>query len=293
MTKRLLNWIGAGICLVCLLAAGSVHTAERLAVTIAVFPCTDAVSSFKKFHPLIDYLTASTKYDVQLVFQRTPEIYEKALNDGELDFVLQDPHIYVRLAHLYDSRSLLRTLGTDGMLSQSGFVIVRRDSGIEDLAGVRNRTVMFGPSVSSARWIAARALFKKNNIDIDSQLAGYSNGECCEDIAFNVLLNEVDAGVVCDHFLGMHPGKQRELGVDASQLKVIAKTEPVPTKVFVATRKVAPAVVDSVGQALLALDRGRPEHRKILAQAELGGFRKAHPSDLSKITKMLNDIARE
>ena len=55
---------------------------------------------------------------------------------------------------------------------------------------------MFGPKLSAARWVAAKALFEENGMNIDKDLKAYSNGKCCEDVAFNVYLKAVDAGVV-------------------------------------------------------------------------------------------------
>ena len=55
-----------------------------------------------------------------------------------------------------------------------------------------------------------------------------THGGCCEDIAFAVAIRSVDAGVVCDHFMGLHEAKQKELGVDIRSLKVLARTGPFP-----------------------------------------------------------------
>ncbi|WP_054698739.1 phosphate/phosphite/phosphonate ABC transporter substrate-binding protein [Desulfosarcina cetonica] len=262
-------------------------------LAIAIFPCTDVVSSFKKFYPLITYLNQTTHLNIHLMLHQDPANYERAIKNGELDFVLQDPHGYVRSAHLYNRHSLLRSLTMDGKTSQCGVVVVRKDGGIHSIQDLKQKTVMFGPTVSSARWIAARSLLKANGIHIESDLGGYSNGACCEDIAFNVYMHAVDAGVVCDHFLAEHHLKQRELGVDADQLMMIGITQQVPTKVLAAAKHVDPLVVASVNQALLHLDPNLPEHRQILNQAELGGFQETDDMALADIKKMLDAIAEE
>jgi phosphonate transport system substrate-binding protein len=131
---------------------------------------------------------------------------------------------------------------------------------------------MFGSKLSASRWLAARLLFEENGINIDKDLKSYSNGGCCEDIAFNVYLKAVDAGVVCDHFLEEHSEKQEELGINAKQLNIIGKTKAVPTRIFVARKGVSDDIVTKIDNALLSLDRTKPEHAKILYPAELGGF---------------------
>jgi len=82
----------------------------------------------------------------------------------------------------------------------------------------------------------------------------------------------VDAGVICDHFLGLHGARQKDLGVDPETLRVIGRTPECPTRIFAARRGVPTAVVAAISRALLDLDRGDPAHAAILAGAEISGF---------------------
>ena len=146
---------------------------------------------------------------------------------------------------------------------------------------------MFGDKSSITKWVAARLLFAENGINIDKDLKAYSHGGSCEDIAFSVYLKSVDAGVICDHFLGEHEEKQKELGVEAIKIMVISRTKPVPTRVFVPRKDVNPDIVAKINNALLALDRKNPDHAKILFEAESGGFERAQPQDYSEVRKLM------
>ena len=152
---------------------------------------------------------------------------------------------------------------------------------------------MFGPKVSSAKWVAARNLFREHHIDIITDLEGFSHGGCCEDIAFNVFLKAVDAGVVCDHFLTEHSIKQKELGVEAGKLAIIGTTAPVSTKIFSARKEVLPADAAKIFMALLKLDNTLPAHEAILKNAELGGFRRAKDQELAPIRKLMKTVNME
>jgi len=252
-------------------------------ITIAIFPCTDVVLSFKKFHPLVTYLKEETGFDIRLLVPGDSAEFERGIKNRDIDFALQDPHIYTRLARLYDKSTLIRTLTRDGATSQSGVVIVRKDSGINKLKDLLGKTVMFGPKLSAARWVAAKLLFEENGINIEKDLRAYSNGRCCEDVAFSVHLKAVDAGVVCDHFLEEHPDKQQELGVEAKQISVICKTKSVPTRVFAARQDLNNDIITKVIQTLLKLDKKKPTHTKILYPAEIGGFQRSKDADYDGI----------
>ena len=261
---------------------------QKKPITIAVLPCTDIVMTFKKFHPLATYLTQKTGLPIRLVVPENLTKFETSLHNGEIDFALQDPHTFLKLSNLFDKDSLLRALNLEGGTTQSGVIIVRNDSGIHKVTDLKGKTVMFGPKFSASKWLAGRLLLEDNGINIEKDLKAYLNGGCCEDIAFNVYLKAVDAGVVCDHFAGEHEDKQKELGIDASQIMVIAKTKDVPMKVFSARKGIDKKTIIKVRQALLNLDRHNPNDLKILFPTELGGFKGYSDGDFGLIRMMMS-----
>ncbi len=276
---------------VCLLPSfGSDVDAAQTTFNLAILPCSDIVTSFKKFHPLIAYLEQETGFNFQLLVPADFAEFERSMTNGEIDFVFQDPHTYVRLANLYDQNALLQALTREGATIQAGVVVVRKESGIQSMEDLRGKNVMFGPKLSAAKWLAARLLFEEHGINIDHDLRAYSNGGCCEDIAFHVYLKTVDAGVVCHHFLETHLNKQQELGFEASQLMIIARTDDVPTRVFAARKALEPDIVSEVNRALLRLDNQHPAHVQILQNAEIGGFRRSSDADYNGIRALIGHI---
>lgn len=272
---------------VLLLVAACFAVAPKKHVNIAIFPCADAVMNLKKFHLLGTYLEEETGFDISLEVPGDYAEFERGVRNGDIDFAFQDPHIYVRLAGLYDKGSLIRALTREGTTTQAGVVIARTDSSIGTLEDLRGKTVMFGPKLSAARWLAAKSLFEENGIDIDKDFKAYTNGRCCEDIAFSVYLKAVDAGVVCDHFLGEHSKKQKELGVEAKQITVVCKTKPVPTRIFAARQKLGEDILARVNRALLGLDKNKSAHAEILFRAELGGFQKSKDDDYDSMRRLV------
>jgi phosphonate transport system substrate-binding protein len=238
---------------------------------LAVLPCTNIESTFRKFHPLLAYLKSATGLSVSLVVPADLADFESTTANGQLDFALQDPHTYRQLSHLFDDASLLQTRALDGTTRQSAVVVVRQDSGLGDLAELRGRSVLFGPRTSSPKWIAAGLLFASRALSVDRDLQGV-NGGCCEDIAFQVAVKAVDAGVICDHFLGQHSARQKDLGVDPASLRVIGRTPAFPTRIFAARKGVSATVVTAMTQALIRLDAARPEQAGVMASAEIRGF---------------------
>jgi phosphonate transport system substrate-binding protein len=257
-------------------------------VTIAVLPCSNIEVTFKKFYPLITYLKNKTGIDVRLLVPANFEKFRSGLENGEIDFALLDPHILLKLYGLFNHDEILRTLTMEGGTTQTGVVIVSKDSNIKKLSDLRGKTVMFGAESSTPKWVAAKLLFETNGINIDTDLKAYSHGGCCEDIAFAVYLKSVDAGVVCDHFLTEHAEKQKDLGVKASQLMAISRTRPVPTRVFAPRKGVGKEITTALNQALLELDEQKPEQAKILNRGEIGGFQRARVEDYERMRALMH-----
>lgn len=258
----------------CALVVGTAGTAARESrFSLAVLPCTDIESTFRKFHPLIEYLKRSAGVTVRLIVPGDLAEFEALLENGQVDAALQDPHTYAKLARYFDARTLLATIGMDGTARQAGVVVVRRDSGVTRLAQLRGRTVMFGARASTPKWVAARMLFRAAGLDADRDIKAV-NGGCCEDIAFAVAIRSVDAGVICEHFMNQREARQGELGVDATALRVLARTPAFPTRVLAARRGASPDLVAAVIAALLRLDASVPDQGRILSTAELLAFRR-------------------
>lgn len=296
MIERLSKRIIIGAFFMCLMVPGSYTdkaNGARKRITIGILPCTDAVMTFKMFHPLITYIEHETGFDIKMAIPRNFTEFERDIKNGDMDFALQDPHTYVRLAGLYDKSAIIRALNPDGTATQSAVVIARKDSGMNKLEDIRGKTVMFGPRLSAHKWLAAKLLFEQNGINIDKDLKAYSNGGCCEDIAFSVYIKRVDAGLVCDHFFMGHLRRQPELGIDIKQILDICRTKLIPTRVLAARQEISKAVVAKVNQALLRLDKEKRAHTKILSRAELGGFQKSKDEDYDGIRMLIGEKTAE
>ena len=287
MSRKLNKGIILSTLFISLLVGVSDSDAEKKHITIAILPCYDIVMSFKKFHPLIKYLEQQTGFDIKMAVQTDFSEFELAIRNGDIDFALQDPHTYVRLASLYDKDALISALTPEGGISLRGAIIARRDSGIKEVGDLRAKTVMFGPKHSLAKWTAAKILFEENDINIDEDLRAYRNGGSCEDIAFNVYLKAVDAGVVCNHFVKEHTEDQNELGIDMNQIIVIGKTDFVPTRVFAARKTISSDIVTKLIDALLGIDNTNSAHANMLIGAELGGFQRANDEDYDDIRDLI------
>lgn len=257
-------------------------------IGLAILPCGDSLITYKKFYRLVTYLEQETGFDINFVVLKNVEEFNGVIKLKHIDFALMGSHTYVELAHLFDQNSLLRALTIEGKAFESAVVLVKKNSSIKKIEDLKGKTVMFGSRLSATKWVAARLLFREKGINIDKDLLSYSNGGCCEDIAFSVFLNKVDAGVTCGYFLKGRIQKRSELGIESGQFVIIGETDLVPAWVLAARKGLRPDIIDTFNQALLRLDKNRPEHKNILDHAELGGFQKSKDEYYDCMRRMIS-----
>jgi len=87
------------------------HAAETpKPIQLAILPCENIETTFKKFYPLLRYLIQQTGLEVSLMVPTDFSTFETSLRKGEIDFALQDPHTYLMTSNLYNNEALLRAL---------------------------------------------------------------------------------------------------------------------------------------------------------------------------------------
>lgn len=278
----------------CLYAMTSYAEEAKTPIRIAVLPCRDVVRTFENFQPLTDYLKQTIGRDISILVPKDFVEFERVIIDGKVDFAFQLPHSYVRLCHLYNENSLLRGVTSEGEIFHRGVIVARKDSGIRKIEDLKGKVILFGPKLSTSRWVAVRLLLEEKGIDIDRDLKGYSHGQCCESVALNVYLKAVDAGAMCDYaFHGLVEEKEMEKeGMDPEQLITIGKTRPIPTWILAARKDLDIGTVTEVNSALLKLDKKDPWHKRVLEGVELGGFLKARNEDYNVIRDLITQEGR-
>ena len=69
-------------------------------IQIAILPCENIETTFKKFYPFLRYVGQQTDLEVNLMVPTDFSTFETWLRKGEIDFALQDPHTYLMTINL-------------------------------------------------------------------------------------------------------------------------------------------------------------------------------------------------
>ena len=258
-------------------------------IRIAILPCRDITATYISAQPLKLYLENKIHAEIELLVPNSLNEFKRIVQAGEADFALQAPHVYILLAEFYDQELTLQSLNPHGVRLHQGVFITRRDSGINEITDLHDKVVLFGHPFSTAKWVAATALLRKEGIDPDKDLKKYSHGGSCESIALNIYLGQADAGIICDYafedLIKNASPQDDEIPPDA--LISIGTTEFVPAWVFSTRQGINNEIAASVSNALINLDHRRPDHMEIMEKLDLGGFTHARLNEFELLKKNL------
>lgn len=205
------------------------------------------------FGPLVTYLDRSLP-DVRFVFEasRHYDSYDQKIAARHFDFILPNP--YETLLAIDAGYRVFAKMGRDADLR--GLIVVRRDSGIREVADLKGRAVSFPAPTALAATMLPMYFLEQHGLDTATDIEARYVGSM-ESSLLNVLRGNVAAGTVYPPAWRMFLKERPEL---AAELKVMWETDNLPNNSVMARDDVPPELVDRVGELLVNLhdsERGR------------------------------------
>ncbi|GAB4265133.1 MAG: phosphate/phosphite/phosphonate ABC transporter substrate-binding protein [Deferrisomatales bacterium] len=238
--------------------------------------CNSEAETRARFAPLTAYLSEATGARFEPVYLDTFDV-EEAFGAGRFEFAHTNSLLYVILRERYQARLVAaERRGAFGVRTR-GVLIARKDAGLESLADVRGRRLMFGPQWAPFGFLAQYALLLEHGVDPEADLALYSIPRGSwkhEKIIYSVLYGAYDVGAAPLIDLEEMVAEGR---VADDDFVVLARSELAPYCTFSASARVEPEWIDKVRQALLALGPETTaqvdgERLQVLKRALVTGF---------------------
>lgn len=268
------------ILLVTLLQASAT---DKPLVRFGVIPRYNPVVMYKRYQPIMDYLTQNTPYHFELKISRDYPEAVRYLRDGVTQISSLGDVTFIEASTLYGAIPILKPLNQEGIPYYRSAIIVPYNSPLTSLHDLKGKTVVFGSPHSTSGNLVPRYLLWDNGVRLQ-ELASFSNLKHHDAVAKAILKGQYDAGAVKD----IIAKKYMSYG-----LRVLAYSDPLPSVPFVVRKEAPPDFIKSVKQALLKLDRNNPEHKKIMSTWDdefKYGFAEANSNDYRKIFRMMRNI---
>lgn len=264
-TERSLMWA-----LVALLVVGMMvlsGTAGAAELKLGLLPRLNATEMTEMFSPLADYLSKETGEKVSLVIPKDFDAFKALVDAGQVDMGFANPLVYVQLKKNDASLEALGLASEKSGTKFRGIIIARKDSGIDNVQGLKGRKLIFVEQDSAAGHIFQMLTLSKAGLDAQKDFTKLPFARKHTNVAMAVFNKAADAGGIREDDLE----KMKEV-VDLAQIKVIAYTDYYPNWPLFSTKKMSKATADKVKAALLKLKPNSPEAQKAAGPAKITGF---------------------
>jgi len=245
---------------------------------MGIFPRNKATETTTMYTPLANYLSERLGRKVILETSKDFDSFWKGVMERKYDIVHYNQYHYIQSTQAYKVIAHNQEFGKDAV---AGALFVRKDSGINELAQLRGRTIIFGGGKDAMlSYIAPRFLLMQ---------AGLKESDFKTEFAVNppnaalALYNkQADAAGGGDILIDLPVVKN---AVNTQELKLLAATEPLLFLPW-AVKRTMPAKLGESIQSLL-VELGRSDAGKdILKAAMTTGMGKAEDKDYDRHRKM-------
>jgi phosphonate transport system substrate-binding protein len=153
------------------------------------------------------------------------------------------PASYVKTFHTYGEKTLLARLEVNGKPFYRGMIVIRQDSPIKSLDGLKGKTFAFGDPNSTMSHLVPTYMLLEESISVNSLKSSAFLGSH-NNVALGVLGGYYDAGGVKE---GVY-FKYKDRG-----LKLLAQSPPVSEHLFVARKDLPQETIETLRQAMFQL----------------------------------------
>ncbi len=271
------------ICILSIFSADTAFSAEKPLVRFGVIPRYNPLVMYKRYQPIMDYLTAETPYRFELKISKDYPEAVRFLREGVTQVSSLGDVTFAEASIEYAAIPILKPRNKAGIPSYRSAIIVRTDSPLKEIKELRGKSMAFGSPHSTSGNLIPRYLLWENGVGL-RDLKTYSNLQHHDAVAKAILKGQFDAGAVKD----VVAEKYQSHG-----LRILAWSAPIPAVPLVVRADAPPDVVKALTAALLKLDRNNPEHQKMMSTWDdefRHGFARATKDDYQSIFRMIRDI---
>ena len=256
-------------------------------LVVGIFPRRNATQTVTLFKPLLDYVGDQLNLKIKLVTARDFASFWRGVEERRFDLVHFNQYHYVK-SHAKNGYDAILSNEEQGESEMAGAIYARRDSGMDTLADLKGRTIIFGGGRSAMMsYIVPTDLLRS---------AGLKQGDYTEKFAvsppnsvYAVYFRQADAAGAGEVVQRLPSVEKR---IDIKQLKTLAVSQPLPQLVWAVRREMDDEFRKKLVQIMTTLEDS-VEGEKLLKKAKLTGLHSITDADYQGVREIVDKILGE
>ncbi len=252
-------------------------------VKVAILPLYSPLTIYKRYDPLMRYLSEKTGYEFKLVIPKNFEEFLQIVSDGKVNFSYQNPYVFSLILKKFPIRPLAITVGEDcttdericGSEKFRGIIITRKDSNISKVEDLKGKRIMIVSPTSAGGYLSQKFYLEKKGFNLQKDFR-LIDAKRQEKVIIGVYKGEADAGFVREAALSVWANE-----VDISKLKILDYGEYLPNWPFAVVNNKNSELTDKVKRLITELN-----DQTILNNAKIKGFKEATDADMALLKKL-------
>ncbi len=231
-------------------------------IIIGVIPEVNLVKQMERFLPLSEYLEKKTGYDIDIKpLSNYGQLYEE-MRDGNIDAGFFGSFVYGITRARIGVVPVARPVLPGGKSTYTGFLFVRRDTGIKKPADMKGRTIALADPGTAASYLAQREYLEGKGINIDKDMNIIWVGS--HEAAIRAVMNhQADIGGAKDTVVARY---RKENKLFDTLIEIVNETPRklgFPDNTFAVRKGLEQVKTDALKKAMLQM-HSDPEGKKVL-----------------------------
>jgi len=249
-------------------------------INMGVFPRRPVAVTHKAFKPLAEKLSKELGEKVNLIVAKNFKEFWKGVKSKKYDLVHYNQYHYL-LSHKDGSYNVILANEEFGNKNVAGALTVRADSGINSVADLKGKTILFGGGKKAmGSYIAPTAILKKAGLTAgkDYTVKFSKNPPSAVIGVYNKAADAAGSGNVILKI------KTVNKKTDVSQLKILAESDPFVHLTWSVKSSMAADKIQKI-QSIMTSLKGSDD--AVLKAAKVTNFHKATDADYNKVREIV------
>lgn len=254
---------------------------------IVLVPEQNIYEQRQRYGLIASYLAKELAMDVRIAIMPSYGKICDAFLDGEADAGFFGSFSYVLTRAKVGIEPVARPVWIDGSSTYSGYIFVRKDSGIVSVADMRDRRLALVDRATTAGYIFQRFYLLKHGVeDMDAYFHQVLFAGGHDASAWAVYTGEADVGGAKNH---IYHALEREYADFGDKMRVLARSPDVPSNGLAVRADLDPLLKNRLKEVLLGLEDS-PEGRRVLKEFGARRFIANSDDDYGALTKMVGEL---